>query len=217
MTRHFRRELEQVTRDVMVMGGLCESAVARATKAFLVSDPDAANTVIEGDHEVNALELRIEEEVLKVLALYAPTAKDLRYVVGIFKITNDLERVADLAVNVAERAKGREGREDREGLAELGAMGERVGRMLRGALDAFVSQDRTAAEEVLAMDDRVDELLARTYEQQRDLLEGGKGDVRASLLILSTAKYLERIADHCTNIAEDVIYMVAGELVRHGH
>lgn len=217
MTRHFLREMEQLTRDVMVMGGLCESAVTRAVKAFLVSDHETAQTVVDGDGEINALELRIEEEVLKILALYAPTAKDLRYVVGIFKITNDLERVGDLAVNISERALSREGREDREGLAELGAMSEACGAMLRGALDAFVKQDRRRAEEVLEMDDQVDDLLARTYEQQRELMETGKGDVRAGLLILSTAKYLERIADHCTNVAEDVIYMVAGDLVRHTH
>lgn len=217
MTRHFLREMEQLTRDVMVMGGLCESAVTRGVKAFLVSDHSTAQTVIDGDGEVNALELRIEEEVLKILALYAPTAKDLRYVVGIFKITNDLERVGDLAVNISERALGREGREDREGLAELGAMSEACGAMLRGALDAFVKQDRRRAEEVLKMDDQVDDLLAKTYEQQRELMETGRGDVRAGLLILSTAKYLERIADHCTNVAEDVIYMVAGDLVRHTH
>jgi phosphate transport system protein len=217
MTRHFLRELEQLMRDVMVMGGLCEAAVTRAVKAFLVSDHIAAQEVIDGDKEINALELRIEEEVLKILALYGPTAKDLRYVVAVFKITNDLERVGDLAVNVAERALGREGREDREGLAELGAMGEQVGAMLRGALDAFVKQDRRKAEEVLKMDDQVDDLLAKTYEQQRGLMETGQGDVRAGLLILSTAKYLERIADHCTNVAEDAIYMVAGDIVRHTH
>ncbi len=217
MTRHFLREMEQLTRDVMVMGGLCESAVTRGVKAFLVSDHTTAQTVVDGDGEINALELRIEEEVLKILALYAPTAKDLRYVVGIFKITNDLERVGDLAVNISERALSREGREDREGLAELGAMGEACGAMLRGALDAFVKQDRRKAEEVLRMDDQVDDLLVKTYEQQRELMESGKGDVRAGLLILSTAKYLERIADHSTNVAEDVIYMVAGDLVRHAH
>jgi phosphate transport system protein len=217
MTRHFLREMEQLTRDVMVMGGLCESAVTRSVKAFLVADHETAQTVVEGDGEINALELRIEEEVLKILALYAPTAKDLRYVVGIFKITNDLERVGDLAVNISERALSREGREDREGLAELGAMSEACGAMLRGALDAFVKQDRRKAEEVLRMDDQVDDLLVKTYEQQRELMETGRGDVRAGLLILSTAKYLERIADHCTNVAEDVIYMVAGDLVRHTH
>jgi phosphate transport system protein len=217
MTRHFLREMQQITRDVMVMGGLCETAVARAVKAFLACDRAAAQGVIEGDKEVNALELRIEEEVLKILALYSPTAKDLRYVVGIFKITNDLERVGDLAVNVAERALSCDGREDREGLAALGAMGEHVGAMLRGALDAFVSQDRRMAEEVLAVDDQVDELLAKTYEQQRALMESRVAEIRSSLLILSTAKYLERIADHSTNVAEDVIYMVAGDLVRHTH
>ena len=217
MTRHFLREMEQLTRDVMVMGGLCESAVTRSVNAFLVSDHATAQAVIDGDSEVNALELRIEEEVLKILALYAPTAKDLRYVVGIFKITNDLERVGDLAVNISERALDREGRESREGLAELGAMSEACGAMLRGALDAFVKQDRRCAEEVLRMDDQVDDLLAKTYEQQRELMENDRGDVRAGLLILSTAKYLERIADHCTNVAEDVIYMVAGDLVRHTH
>jgi len=217
MTRHFLREMEQLTRDVMVMGGLCESAVTRGVKAFLVSDHVMAQAVIDGDGEINALELRIEEEVLKILALYAPTAKDLRYVVGIFKITNDLERVGDLAVNIAERALGREGREDREGLAELGAMGEACCGMLRSALDAFVKQDRRRAEQVLKMDDQVDDLLAKTYEQQRELMESTRGDVRGGLLILSTAKYLERMADHCTNVAEDVIYMVAGDLVRHTH
>jgi phosphate transport system protein len=217
MTRHFLREMEQLTRDVMVMGGLCESAATRSVKAFLVADHDTAQTVVEGDGEINALELRIEEEVLKILALYAPTAKDLRYVVGIFKITNDLERVGDLAVNIAERALAREGREDREGLAELGAMSEACGEMLRRALDAFVKQDRRRAEEVLKMDDQVDDLLAKTYEQQREIMQNGRGDVPAGLLILSVAKNLERIADHCTNVAEDVIYMVAGDLVRHAH
>jgi phosphate transport system protein len=217
MTRHFLREMDQLARDIMVMGGLCEEAVKKAVKAFLVSDHAAARTVIDGDKEVNALELRIEEEVLKILALYGPTAKDLRFVVGVFKITNDLERVGDLAVNIAERALGREGREDREGLAELGAMGEQVGAMLRGALDAFVSQDRTRAEHVLKMDDQVDDLLVKTYEQQRGVMESGQGEIRSGLLILSTAKYLERIADHCTNVAEDVVYMVAGDIVRHGH
>ena len=96
-------------------------------------------------------------------------------------------------------------------------MGEACGAMLRGALDAFVKQDRRRAEEVLKMDDQVDDLLRKTYEQQRSIMETGQGDVRAGLLILSTAKYLERIADHCTNVAEDVIYMVSGDLVRHTH
>jgi phosphate transport system protein len=163
------------------------------------------------------MELRIEEEVLKILSLYGPTARDLRFVVGVHKITNDLERVGDLAVNIAERAETREGREDDQGLAELGAMSERVREMLNSVLDAFVGQDRARAREVLKMDDGVDDLLRETYEQQGALMASGKGDFESSLRILSVAKHLERIADHCTNIAEDVIYMVSGDVVKHLH
>jgi phosphate transport system protein len=217
MTKHFLRELEQLKRDVLVMGGLAETAVARAVKAFADADADAAKSVLEGDPEINAMELRIEEEVLKILSLYGPTAKDLRFVVGVFKITNDLERVGDLAVNIAERAIDRTGHADRDGLVEVAAMAERVRDMLNGGLDAFVSQDRRRAEQVLEMDDDVDELLRRTYEQQAELMGSDKGDFRAALRILSAAKYLERIADHGTNIAEDVIYMVSGDVVKHQH
>jgi len=217
MTKHFLRELEQLKRDVLVMGGLAEAAVARAIHAFQERDAEGARAVIENDSEVNALELRIEEEVLKILSLYAPTAKDLRFVVGVFKITNDLERVGDLAVNIAERALKRNGKEDAEGLAELGAMSERVREMLNATLDAFVTQNRARAGQVLEMDDGVDELLRATYDQQIRLGTAGKSDFEASLRILSTAKHLERIADHCTNVAEDVIYMVTGDVVKHKH
>jgi len=215
MTKHFLRELEQLKRDVLVMGGLAESAMNRAVSAFQRTDAETAQGVIDGDSELNAMELRIEEEVLKILSLYGPTARDLRFVVGVFKITNDLERVGDLAVNIAERAQSREGREDSEGLAELAAMAERVTVMLRKALDAFVTQSREGATAVLEMDDEVDNLLRGTYDQQQELVASGGGDFRAALRILATAKYLERIADHCTNIAEDVIYLVSGDVVKH--
>lgn len=216
MSKHFVRELEQLMRDVLVMGGLAEAAVAGAVHAFLECDSARADHVAEGDQEVNAMELRIEEEVLKILSLYGPTAKDLRCTVGAFKITNDLERVGDLAVNIAERARAREGNE-RVGLTEIGTMAEKARVMLTGALDAFVKQDRGRAEEVLAMDDSIDALLERVFQQQDELMASGEGEFRASLRILSTAKYLERIADHTTNIAEDVIYMVSGDVVKHQH
>jgi phosphate transport system protein len=214
MTKHFRRELEQLTRDVLVMGGLAENAVSRAMRAFLERDADAASTVIDGDSELNAMELRVEEEVLKILSLYGPTARDLRYVVGVFKITNDLERVGDLAVNIAERAQRREP-DETGGTKELTDMAARVRQMLTAALDAFVSEGRERAEEVLAMDDPVDELLQVIYNEQRKRAIGNEAEFDASVRILSTAKYLERIADHATNIAEDVIYMVSGDVVKH--
>jgi phosphate transport system protein len=217
MTKHFLRELEQLKRDVLVMGGLAETAVARAIHAFQERDAEMARMVIENDSEINAMELRIEEEVLKILSLYGPAAKDLRFVVGVFKITNDLERVGDLAVNVAERALTRDGREDPEGLAQLGAMSERVREMLNACLDAFVTQNRARAAQVLEMDDLVDDLLRTTYDQQIRHEAEGEAHFEASLRILSTGKQLERIADHCTNIAEDVIYMVTGDVVKHMH
>ena len=107
MSEHFVRELDRLLRDVLVMGGLAEAAVAGAVHAFQECDDDRAVQIIEGDREIDAMELRIEEEVLKILSLYGPTAKDLRFTVGAFKITNDLERVGDLAVNIAEREKNR--------------------------------------------------------------------------------------------------------------
>jgi phosphate transport system protein len=217
MTKHFLRELEQLKRDVLVMGGLAETAVARATRAFRERDEEAARQVVENDGEINAMELRIEEEVLKILSLYGPAAKDLRFVVGVFKITNDLERVGDLAVNVAERALARDGREDPEGLAQIGAMSEKVREMLNASLDAFVTQDRDKAAGVLAMDDAVDDLLSAVYDRQIRHHAEGHADFEASLRLLSTAKQLERIADHCTNVCEDVIYMVTGDVVKHLH
>ena len=215
MTKHFLRELEQLKRDVLVIGGQAETAVARAMRAFMEVDPEAADEVIEGDRETNALELRIEEECLKILSLYAPTAKDLRFVVGVVKITNDLERVADLAVNIAERARDRGHDELGAVRGELGEMAERVRHMLHAALDSFLQQDSEQAREVLAMDDRVDALLRGMYEGQTDRVYKDATCVDASLRILSTAKSLERIADHSTNIAEDVIYMATGDQVKH--
>jgi len=215
MTRHFFNALDVLKRDLLAMGGLVETAVARATRAFLESDDSEVDAIVDGDAEVNALELRIEEECLKVMALYAPTAKDLRFVVGVFKITNDLERIADLAVNVAERARGAV----LEGVGpiddDVREMSDRVRRMVRMALDAFVGLDGEVAREVMRMDDRVDELLRDAYEKQSKAVDSGLTDFKGAVRVLSFAKYLERIADHATNIAEDVIYLASGDVVKH--
>jgi phosphate transport system protein len=217
MTKHFFNELEILKRDVLVMGGQTEKAVARAARALLEADVAAAERVIDGDREINALEIRIEEECLKNLALYAPTAKDLRFVVGVFKITNDLERVGDLAVNIAERAKESAERHERKGREELDEMSTRVREMLNRALDAFLAQDSERARAVIALDDRVDELLRTIYQHQLDEVGQDSSHFRPAVRILSCAKYLERIADLATNIAEDVIYMATGEIVKHLH
>lgn len=216
MTHHFLNELERLERDVLLLGGMVEEALTRALHAFSEGDSGEADAVIDGDARVDELELRIEEECLKLLALYAPTAKDLRFVIGILKITNDLERIGDLAVNLAERAKSGGPSRNAQGAADVEEMAEKVRRMLRRCLDAFVSQDPAAAGEVLAMDDNVDEHLRRLFDRQEQLVNEGKTDFHSALRVLSCAKYLERIADHTTNVAEDVIYMTEARMVRHG-
>lgn len=217
MTRHLERELDHLKREVLLMGGLVENAVAGALDAFLEFNDPEARAVIDGDRVINAHELKIEEECLKLLALYGPTAKDLRLVVGVFKITNDLERVGDQAKNIAERASTRDRGERIPGVEELREMSARVREMLHRALDAFVAEDTAAAREVLAMDDRVDQLLRILYDKEEAAVLEDPTRYRAALRILSTAKYLERIADHATNVAEDVVYMVDGNVLKHSH
>lgn len=217
MTKHFLRELEQLKRDVLVMGGLSEVALRNAVEAFLTRDTDLAGQVVEGDHEINAMELRIEEECLKILSLYAPTARDLRFVVAVFKITNDLERVGDLAVNIAERLQHAAAGEPRTDQASLESMAESVRAMLGAGLEAFLAQDNDGARNVLAMDDRVDDLLESIYQHQAVVVAGDGALFKPALRELAVAKSLERAADHATNIAEDVIYMATGEVVKHQH
>jgi len=219
MTKHFLHAVDELKRDVLTMGGLVETATARATSSFLEGDERMTASVIDGDGEVNAMELRIEEECLKLLALYGPTAKDLRFIVGVFKISNDLERVGDLAVHIAERARARarSGRDYRESMKELRDMSDRVRAMLTRALDSFLSEDPARGREVLAMDDGVDELLEVIYDQQKVAVRAQGADFEDAIRVLSTAKFLERIADHSTNIVEDVIYMATGDVIKHLH
>jgi phosphate transport system protein len=215
MTRHFLRALEDLGRDVLEMGGAVELAVERAVRALLDRDTREAQAVIDGDREVNLLELRIDEECLKLLALYQPAARDLRFVTAVMKIINDQERVGDLAVNVAERARVMADLPARETPPAFLEMADRVREMLRSALDALVRQDSERAVEVLRMDERVDELLEDLFQRtQSQLLHAPEG-VPWGLQLLSASKNLERIADHASNIAEDVVYIVDGTILRH--
>jgi phosphate transport system protein len=215
VTRHFLQALEELNRDVLSMGGAVESAVGRAVRALLERDVAEAMAVIEGDREVNLQELRIDEECLKILALHQPAARDLRFVTGVMKIINDQERVGDLAVNIAERARVLAALPPREAPAGLVEMAERVRGMLTAALDALVRQDTRRAHEVLRMDGRVDELLKALFDRMERDLRDDPTRVPWGLQILSASKNLERIADHASNIAEDVVYMVDGTILRH--
>jgi phosphate transport system protein len=215
MTRHFLRALEDLSRDVLSMGGSVESTVGRAVRAFLERDVRAAQQVIEGDRDVNLHELRIDEECLKMLALYQPTARDLRFITATMKIINDLERVGDLSVNIAERGLVLAELPLRETPTAFVEMADRARAMLTGSLDALVRHDAAKAREVLKMDAAVDRLLKSIFDELELEMTQHGDRVRADMQILSAAKNLERIADHASNVAEDVVYLVEGSIIRH--
>jgi phosphate transport system protein len=217
MTRHFLHALEDLHREVLAMGGAVEATVARAVSAILEHDVDEANAVIEGDREINLQELRIDEECLKILALHQPTARDLRFVTGVMKIINDLERVADLSVNIAERAIELAEATPREFPPAFVEIADRSRRMLTASLDALVRRDAAKAMEVLRMDGPIDALLRGIFEEMEADMAKEPARIRPDLQMLSAAKNLERIADHASNIAEDVVYMVEGNIIRHMH
>jgi phosphate transport system protein len=217
MTRHFLNALDELNKDVLQMGGLVESAVARAVHAFLERDVREAQSVIDGDREVNLQELRIDEECLKLLALYQPTARDLRFVTGVMKIINDLERVGDLAVNIAERAIVLAEVSPRPSPPAVVEMADRVRAMLTASLDALVRHDVKKARDVLELDAPIDRLLQDLFAALEADMRAHPDRARANLQILSAGKNLERIADHACNVAEDVVYMAEGMIIRHRH
>jgi phosphate transport system protein len=217
MTRHFLNALDELNKDVLQMGGLVESAVARAVRAFLDRDVREAQAVIDGDRDVNLQELRIDEECLKILALYQPTARDLRFVTGVMKINNDLERVGDLAVNIAERAVYLAETTVRESPPAVVEMADRVRAMLTASLDALVRHDVKKARDVLELDAPIDRLLQSLFATLEADMREHPDRAQADLQILSAGKNLERIADHACNVAEDVVYMVEGMIIRHRH
>ena len=176
---------------------------------------DLANQVIHGDPTIDGEEVEIEEECLKILALHQPVANDLRFVAACLKINSDLERIGDLAVNVGERAASLKRTSPFAVPQSLRPMMETTARMLRECLDSFVKQSVTLARKVMAEDEKVDAFNRTNIAEMVELMKSSSDKVEDALLFLSASKSLERIADHATNIAEDVIYMVEGEIVRH--
>lgn len=215
MTRHFLHALEDLNKEVLAMGGAVEAAVGRAVRAFMDHDVAACQEVIDGDRAIDLHELKIDEECLKILALHQPTARDLRFVTGVMKIINDLERVADLAVNIAERGQEMASLPPRDVPPALVEMADRVRAMLTASLDALVNRDAARAREVLSMDEAVDAFLKGLFDAMEADMAERPSEIRRDLKVLSGARNLERIADHASNVAEDVVYMVEGTVLRH--
>ena len=215
MTRHIERQIDQLKERILRVGTLVEEAISKSITALINRDAHLAQRVMANDEEIDRMEVEVEEECLKILALYQPVAADLRFVVAVLKINNDLERMGDLARNIAKRVAQLAAGPAVELPPEIRTMSMLAQEMVKQSLDAVVNADPTLARQVREEDDAVDE--ARQQIRRR-ILQGIKAhpeQLENLLRINSVSKHIERIADMATNIAEDVIYMVQGEIVRH--
>jgi phosphate transport system protein len=215
MTQHFQKEIETLKRRLLSLGTVVEETVRSAVQAVSDRDRKLAARIIEGDMAIDNLEVSIEEECLKLLALHQPVAIDLRFLIAVIKMNSDLERIADLAVNIAERAAFLATQPPLEIPFDFPAMSAKTQAMLRHSLDALVNLDGRLAAEVCRDDDEIDAINREMYACVREGMRANPDAVERLLHMLAVSRHLERIADHATNIAEDVIYMVEGEIVRH--
>ena len=214
MTRHIERQIESLKERILRVGTLVEEAISKSITALINRYVPLAQRVMANDEEIDRMEVEVDEECLKILALYQPVAADLRFVVAVLKINNDLERMGDLAKNIAKRVAQLAG-QTIDLPAEIRSMAMQAQEMVKQCLDAVVRGDPALARQVREEDDAVD---AARQRVQRRVMAGIKADpenAESLLRINSVSKHIERIADMATNIAEDVVYMVEGDIVRH--
>jgi phosphate transport system protein len=216
MERHFDEELAELKNDVLSMGSLVEEAIQRSLEALGDLSEEKANKVIADDKEVDTLELKIDEQCLDLLALRQPMAYDLRFITMAMKITTDLERMSDLAVDIAQRVLELLGRPLLKPLIDIPTLGVLAQKMTREALNSFVKEDASLAKSVILLDREADNLrnLVQT-ELIEDYITKDPATARQAIPLLLIARHLERICDHATNISEDVIYMVKAKVVKH--
>ena len=215
MTKHFHRELENIKKMILSLSALVEERVRMVVEAVENRDSDLAQQIIRLDYEIDAMEVEVEEECLKALALHQPVAVDLRFLVAVIKINNELERIGDQAVNIAQRVWVLAQRKSTGLFYDYAPMAEKVQRMLKMSLDALVGVDETIAFKVLTLDDEVDQLKTLAYDQIKNEMKKNPDAIGYLINLFLISRHLERLADHATNIAEEVIYLIEGEIVRH--
>jgi phosphate transport system protein len=215
MARHFQREIERLKQHLLVIGATVVEAIQKALLSLEARRAEIAGQVMEGDGRIDQGEVEIEEECLHLLALYQPVAEDLRFIAAVMKINNDLERMGDEAVNIAEHAVFLSRNEPVPMPPQLKAITEAALRMVRESLDAFINSDVEEARRICAEDDEVDRLNQEIIEWVWAMMRKDPNTVERATHLFSVARHLERIADHATNIAEDVVYMVEGNIIRH--
>ncbi len=215
MHRHFDDELKDLKAKLLRMGGMVEDQIQGALRALVERDSRLAREIIENDHQVNALDVEVDEDCLRLLALQQPTARDLRLVTTAMKISTELERMSDLAENVCQRAIELNEEPQLKPYIDIPRMANWALQMVREALDAFVMSDPALARKVTADDDFIDDLTQQLFRELLSFMIENPQTITRAIRITFIAKYLERIADHATNVAELVVYMVEGKIIRH--
>ncbi len=214
--RHFQEELEQLKTRLLEMGGLAEENVRLAVRGLVEGDREVIGRVLAGDEPVNRLHIEVDNRCFTLFALYQPMAADLRTIVAAVKINTDLERVGDLAVNIAQAAQRYASHPPVKKLIDIPLMAEIAQNMLRDALDAFVRHDVDLAQHVLDEDDRLDALKTHIFRELLTYMLQDPATIEPALDLILVSRHLERIGDHATNVAEDVIFIVSAKDVRHG-
>lgn len=215
MQRHFDEELKTLKEKILRMGAMVEEQIAHAIKALVERDSNLARRVIENDHRVNALDVEVDEDCLRLIALHQPMAGDLRFLTTAMKISTELERMSDLAENISERAIELNEEPLLKPYIDIPRMAERAQRMVKESLDAFVNRDSELARKVCRDDEFMDDLNQQIFRELLSFMLEDPHSISRAIRISFISKYLERIADHATNVAELVVYLVEGKIIRH--
>ena len=215
MQRHFHEELEALKQTLLAMGGLVEDQIRRAMRALLERDDVIAQDVIDRDRQVNTYDVEVDEQCVNLLALHQPAAGDLRFITTAMKIVTDLERIGDQAVNIAQRALELNREPQLKPYIDLPRMADKAQRMVKESLDAFVARDTALARQVCAEDAEVDALKEQIFRELLTFMMEDPRTVSRAIRVILISRFMERVADHATNIAEMVIYLVEWKMVRH--
>lgn len=213
--KKYEEDLKKLRENILYMGGLVEDQIQKAIKSLVERDSDLAKIIIERDHEVNRLDVDIDDLCIRMLALHQPAGRDLRFITTGLKITTDIERIGDMAVNICERALELNEEPQLKPYIDIPRMARISERMIRESLDAFVREDTELALKVCKDDDQVDQLNAQIFREVISFMMADPQTINRAMKTTSISKYLERIADHATNIAELVVFMVKGKSIRH--
>ena len=215
MERHFEEDFDRIKSKILMMGSLVEDQIRNALTALVERDEALAQRVIETDHQVNTFDVEIDEMALDALVRYQPVAKDLRFVTTAMKISTELERMSDLAENICERAIELNEEAQLKPYIDIPHMAERARIMVKESLDAFVKMDSALARKVIQDDDFVDNLTEQLFRELLSFMIENPKTISRAIRLSFIAKYIERLADHATNVAELVVYMVEGKIIRH--